>query len=107
MDYEIIEALHDLSSQQESEVSSLYEEDCNQEREMQISDSENENQQANDNFYQNQSSPLSEDEIYQLLNNHVTAQENSSLQCSHKQEFVSQSSSIIENENMNLNDDSF
>ena len=49
--------------------------------------------------------PLTEDEIDQLLKIHVTNQDNVVLQCSHSQECVSKTSSIIENENMSLNDD--
>jgi len=57
-----------------------------------------------DNYYFNKGkqkvlSPLSEDEIDQLLKSHVTAQANASLQCSHSQEGVSETSSSFENEN--------
>jgi hypothetical protein len=67
------------------------------------------NHRANVNYYQTQFSPMSEDEIDQLLKIHVTAQANADLhplQCSHSQECVSEISSIIENVNLGLNDDS-
>jgi len=47
-------------------------------------------------------SPLSEDEIDQLLKCHVTAQVNAGLQCLHSQEGVSEASSTFENENLSL-----
>jgi hypothetical protein len=84
----------------------LDETDWDQNRERPTPDLENENHQANVDFYKTQCSPLSEDEIDQLLKNHVTAQVKAGLQCSHSQECVSEISSIIENENLGLNDDS-
>ena len=78
-----------------------------QEREMPILDPESENYQADVNCYKTQFYPLSKDEIDQLLiNNHITPQANVGLQCSHSQECISETSSIIENENLSLNDDS-
>ena len=73
---------------------------------MPILDLENENHQANVNSYKTQVSPLSEDEIDQLLKSHVTTQANAGWQCSHSQECVSETSSIIENENLSLNNNS-
>ena len=43
-------------------------------------------------------SPLSEDEIDQLLKGHVTAQANASFQCAHGQEGVGEASSTFEND---------
>ena len=106
LDDEIIEALYDFSSQKESIVSSLDEIYRDQEREKPIPDLENENHQANVNCYKTQVSPLCEDEIDQLLKSHVTAQANAALQSSHSQECVNETSSIIENESLGLNDDS-
>ena len=104
LDDEIIESLHDFSSQQESAVPSLDEEileplhenlfhhqkeaispsldeiDWDREREVPIPNPENENHQINVNFFKTQFSPLSKDEIDQILKNHVTTQENVDLQ---------------------------
>ena len=106
LDDEIIKNLYDLSSQKELVVSFLDEKYWDQEREMHILDIENENHQANVNCYKNQVSPLFEYEIDQLFKSHVTTQANAGLQCSHSQEFLSETYSIIENENLSLNDDS-
>ena len=61
IDDEIIEALYDFSSQHKSVVSSLDETDWDKEIEMPIIDLENENHQANVNYYKTQFSPLFED----------------------------------------------
>jgi len=58
-----------------------------------------------DNYYfskrkQKVLSPLSEDEIDQLLKGHVTAQAKVALQYSHSQEDVSETSSTFKNENL-------
>jgi hypothetical protein len=50
--------------------------------------------------------PLTEEEIDQLLNSYVTAPAYTDLQHSHSPEHVSETSSITENENLSLNDDS-
>jgi len=74
MEEDILESLYDFSSRQELTVSSLDETDWDQNRERHIPDIENENDQANVDFYKTQCSPLSEDETDQLLKNHVTTQ---------------------------------
>ena len=76
-----------------------------QNRERPIPNIENENHQSNVDFYKTQCYPLSEDEIDQHLRNHVTTQVKAGLQCSLSQECVREISSIIENENLGLNDD--
>ena len=88
MDEEILEPLHDnpFHHQQESLAPSLDETDWDQEREVPIPDPKNENHQINVNFFKTQFSPLYEDEIDQILKNHVTTQANVDLQllqCSH------------------------
>ena len=60
--------------QQESVAPSLDETDWDQEREVPIPDSENENHQINVNCFKTQFYPLSEDEIDHILNNHITTQ---------------------------------
>jgi len=52
------------------------------------------------------SSPLSEDEIEQLLNSQITTPAQISLQCSYSSGYVSPSSPIIEHVNLILDDDS-
>ena len=47
---------------------------------------------------QKELSPLSEDEIDQLLKGHVTAQAKADLQCTHGQESVGETSSSFEND---------
>ena len=79
VDDEIMEAHYDFSSQQESVASSLDETDSDQKREMPIPNLENENHRAGVNCYKTQVSPLSKDEIDQLLKCHVTAQDNEAL----------------------------
>ena len=49
---------------------------------------------------------LYKDKIHHILKNHVTTQVKAGLQCSLNQECVRETSSIIENENLGLNDDS-
>ena len=58
--------------QKESVAPSLDETDWDQERKFPIPDLENENHQINVNFFKTQFSPLSKDEIEQLLNSHIT-----------------------------------
>ena len=50
-------------------------------------------------------SPLSEDEIDQLLKSHITVQAKEGLHFSHSQESVSKTSPTFENENLSLNED--